>query len=315
MSGKIRTTAPLVICMLALAAGTNSCGEKPRAPEQSRIDFADIITRTGRTFSDGTEISTKVSTEKRKSQLQDQLFDEFDRCPDCFVKKFLGAQRTYLFDAITDCDSTLRVGTLFDGGKWICGPPALPEGAIVYSFGIGDNISFDMDMAGMFGCSVFMFDPSPTVVAGFSSFKSGQTCGKGRMHFQPVGLGPVSGTAGREWQLVIEGQSCEVKSLADIARSLNHTHVDVLKIDIEGGEFSAIRQMLTAKTLSALQVKQLLVEFHLWDDGAFMDFIRTIRDLKKQGFLIFRKEFNPYAADKCAEFSFVKRISAPEGHD
>lgn len=235
------------------------------------------------------------------------MLEEFEKCPQCFVQKYSGAQRTYLFDAIIDCETTMRVGTLFDGGKWICDPQSLSGSSVVYSFGIGDNISFDMDMAGMFGCSVYMFDPSPSVVANFNRFQSGQSCGKGNISFLPLGLGPVSRDESRQWDLVIEGKRCEVRSLAEIAKSLNHTHVDILKMDIEGGEMAALQQMLASGILPSLQVRQLLVEFHLWDDASFIDFVRIIGALKRQGFLLFRKEFNPYAADRCAEFSFVRR--------
>jgi FkbM family methyltransferase len=297
----------LFLIGMGLACGADSCRQKTAPPPQTKIDFADIVARTHETFIGAPLLAAKEDVARKRSQLQDQLLQEFERCPDCFVRKFVGAQRTLLFDAITDCDSAMRVGTLFDGGKWMCGPPVLPDEAIVYSFGIGDNISFDMDMAGMFGCSVFMFDPSPSVVTNFASFKSERPCGKGRIHFLPLGLGPVSNEEGRRWQLVIEGRSCEAKSLADIAHSLNHEHVDVLKIDIEGGEFAALQQMLSTKALLGLKVKQLLVEFHLWSDPSFADFVRIVATLKEQGFLLFRKEFNPYAADTCAEFSFVKR--------
>jgi FkbM family methyltransferase len=294
------------LLLLACSGPMASCGRGDAAPAQREIDFAQVITRNQKAFAGRTRPTTKKEVADQRSRQQDELFQEFDSCPQCFVKKFSGTQRTYLFDAITDCSATMRLGSLFDGGKWICDPPALPDSAIVYSFGIGDNISFDMDMAGRLACNVYMFDPSPSVVSRFKTFLSGQACGKGRMFYQPVGLGPVSGEAGRQWNLVIEGKACKVESLSNLARSLRHDHVDVLKIDIEGGEMAALRQVLASQTLDSLRVRQLLVEFHLWDDKSFEDFVRIVGALKKSGFLIFRKEFNPYAADKCAEFSFVR---------
>lgn len=304
-SARVRGAVPILL--LAWGITLASCRKAEQAPEPRRIDFAEIVAQRNHEFLDSPVIHDKDAVYRKRSLAQDQLLEEFDRCPECFVKKYVGAQRTYLFDAVTDCATTMRVGTRFDGGKWICDPQSLPESSVVYSFGIGDNISFDMDMAGLFGCDVHMFDPSPTVVAGFDRFRSGQSCGKGHLSYHPLGLGPVSTAAGRQWDLVIEGKRCEVRSLAEIAKSLNHTHVDVLKIDIEGGEFASLQQMLAARTLVSLQVEQLLVEFHLWDDTSFLDFVRTVGGLKKEGYLIFRKEFNPYAADKCAEFSFAKR--------
>jgi len=302
-----RARGTILILLLSWGVSLVSCRKAEQAPAPRRVNFADIVAQKDREFLNIPMNLDRDSIYQERSRCQDRLLEEFDQCPDCFAGKYTGAQRTYLFDAVTDCPTTMRVGTRFDGGKWICDPQSLSASSIVYSFGVGDNISFDTDMAGMFGCDVYMFDPSPSVVANFNHFKSGKACGKGHISYQPLGLGPVSGAEGRQWDLVIEGKRCEVRSLADIARSLRHTHVDILKIDIEGGEFAALQQMLTSQILLSLQVKQLLVEFHLWDDAAFMDFVRIVGALKKQQFLLFRKEFNPYAADKCAEFSFLRR--------
>ncbi len=302
-ASRVRTT--ILVLILGWAAGQVSC-RKPEQAAPRRINFADVVAQKHREYLKSPINLDRDSIYLERSRSQDQLLEEFSQCPDCFARKYTGAQRTYLFDAVTDCQTTMRFGTRFDGGKWICDPQSIPASSVVYSFGVGDNISFDMDMAGMFGCDVYMFDPSPSVVDSFSHFPTGQACGKGHVSYQPIGLGPVSDAAGHQWDLIIEGKRCETRSLADIARSLHHTHVEILKIDIEGGEFASLQEMLTSQVLLALQVKQLVVEFHLWDDAAFMDFVRTVGALKKQGFLPFRKEFNPYAADKCAEYSFLR---------
>ncbi|MGA2263161.1 MAG: FkbM family methyltransferase [Acidobacteriota bacterium] len=306
-STDLRVPRLMAICLMACTAIMLCCRKTEAPPAKAPINFDQAVQKKNREFLDGPQFNAHKDIYEKRSQIQDQILREFDQCPQCFVKKIVGAQRTYLFDAITDCAATMRVGARYDGGKWVCDPQTLPDKSVVYSFGVGDDISFDMDMAGMFGCEVYMFDPSPSVVTNFSNFKSGRSCGRGHIYFQPVGLGPVSSEEQKQWNLVIEGKPCAVKSLADIARSLNHTHVDILKIDIEGGEFAALKQMLLSRTLLSLQVKQLMVEFHLWNDDSFADFVRVIESLKKQGYLLFRKEFNPYAADKCAEYAFIKR--------
>ena len=296
----------MLVSVIACSAGLLTCKKEKAATAPRRTDFDEIVLKKHRNFLAGSLSGPMEEISVKKSRLQDQTLQEFDQCPQCFLKKVVGAQRTYLFDAIVDCGTTMRVGSPYDGGKWICNPQQLPRTPIVYSFGVGNDISFDMDMAGMFGCDVYLFDPSPSVVGNFNGFKSGQSCGRGHLSFQPIGLGPVSSNERDQWNLVLEGQRCAAKSLSDIARSLNHTHVDILKIDIEGGEFAALKQELTSQTLLSLNVRQLLVEFHLWNDECFADFIRIVGSLKKQGFMLFRTEFNPYAAEKCAEYSFVR---------
>jgi hypothetical protein len=120
-----------------------------------------------------------------------------------------------------------------------------------------------------------------------------------------VGLGPVSLDPDKADDLVLEDQKCKVKRLNEIAGELKHNHVDILKVDIEGGEMAALTEILTSGTLARLSVKQLLVEFHLWDDEHWGSFVRIISLLREQGYLIFRKEFNPSHSETCAEFCFL----------
>jgi hypothetical protein len=68
---------------------------------------------------------------------------------------------------------------------------------------------------------------------------------------------------------------------------------------------AALTEILSSGTLARLAVKQLLVEFHLWDDEHFSSFVHIIGLLREQGYLIFRKECNPLDSRRCAEFSFL----------
>ena len=49
------------------------------------------------------------------------------------------------------------------GGWWVC-PDRLSERNIVYSFGVGEDISFDLSRIRRFGLRVFAFDPTPRVI-------------------------------------------------------------------------------------------------------------------------------------------------------
>ncbi len=214
-----------------------------------------------------------------------------------------------LFDAVVDCRTTFRVGTWGDGGKWLCDPERLRAQTVVYSFGVGGEISFDLEMAGLFGAEVFMFDPTPSLSRRYQPFKTGATQGRGHVFFHALGLGPLSSEPGKEWSLTLEGQPCPVHSLAQIAKTIGHDHVDILKLDIEGGEFAALQHMLAANSLARLRVQQILVEFHVMSDQAFGDFVGIVKRLGEQGYLLFRKELNPADATHCAEFGFVRAAS------
>lgn len=242
----------------------------------------------------------------QKKRLADQakILEDYKKDSAAFVKKYQDPDRIFLFDAVIDGKNLLRVGRFGDGGKWLCDPQHLKPGAVVYSFGVGDDISFDVDMAGLFGCEVHAFDPAPSVKQSFPNYQPGQAVGKGKFWYHPVGLGPTSTKPGETDDLVIEGRKCPVKCLSEFAAELGHQHVDILKIDIEGGEMPALLEIIASGTLEKLSVKQLLVEFHLLDDEQWISFVRIIDLLREHGYLIFRKEFNP-RNEKCAEFAFL----------
>ncbi len=249
---------------------------------------------------------TKEQVQAKRLERQQGYFWEFDKCPSCFVSRIQGADRTFLFDAVVDCRTSLRVGTWSDGGKWVCDPDRLGPSPIVYSFGVGNEISFDREMASTFGAQVYMFDPTPSVSQMWTAFKAGQAEDTGRIFFHALGLGPVSEEAGKQRALTLEGQVCPVKTLREMAELLGHTHVDIVKLDIEGGEFASLKQMIATSALPALGVKQVLVEVHLWSDRAFEDLVRIVRGLADQGYLLFHKELNPGCPAYCEELAFVQ---------
>ncbi|MCY2995448.1 MAG: FkbM family methyltransferase [Planctomycetota bacterium] len=235
---------------------------------------------------------------------QAKLLEAYEKDPVAFVNRYTGVRRTFLFDAVVDGKNMFRVGTFGDGGKWLSDPQSLRPGAVVYSFGISDDISFDVEMAGVFGCEVHAFDPGPSVERSFSKYHPGQAVGKGKFWYHPVGLGPTSTNPEKADDLVIEGRKCPVKRLSEFAAELGHPRVDILKIDIEGGEMPALMEILSSRTLAKLSVRQLLVECHLWNDEQWSSFVHILGLLREQGYLISRKEFNPYDG-KCAEFNFL----------
>jgi hypothetical protein len=243
----------------------------------------------------------------QNKRLEDQtkILAAYEKDSEAFLKRYTGYARTFLFDAVIDAKNMVRVGTFGDGGKWVSDPQSLKPGAVVYSFGVGNEISFDTEMAGLFGCEVHSFDPTPSVARTFANCRPGQPVGKGKFWYHAVGLGPTSFEPEIADELVLEGEKCPVKHLDEFAAELCHTHVDILKIDIEGGEMAALTEILSSGTLAKLSVKQLLVEFHLLDDKHFGSFVHIIGLLRQQGYLLFRKEFNPWDSWRFAEFCFL----------
>jgi hypothetical protein len=285
------------LLMLAAVAAIAVC----QASCAARVlDVGALETKSKAVAGRGT-IASRADIEHERWAVQDRALEEFRACPTCFARIHRREDRHFIFDAVVDCETAIRVGRMADGGKWVCDPLQLPPEPVVYSFGAGDDVSFDTDMAVLFGSRVYLFDPSPTVVGRFGQSSWDRAFGHGHLYFQALGVGSVTSSDG----LVLEGKKCPVKTVADIARSLHHERVDVVKMDIEGGEYAVLKQVLEAKTLAALNVRQLEIEFHLWDDQAFVDFVGAIDALRREGYVIFRKEFNPIDA-RCAEYAFVK---------
>lgn len=145
--------------------------------------------------------------------------------------------------------------------------PNLNENSIVYSVGIGYNISFDLDIIDKHKTKVYAFDPTPQCIQWlnkkslpskfiFSPF--GLAAFDGELRFSlPENPDHVSASA-----VVDESKrgsfSAPVKRLSELMKIHQHTNIDLLKIDIEGSEYEVIDNILEEK----IHIKQLLIEFH-----------------------------------------------------
>jgi FkbM family methyltransferase len=194
-------------------------------------------------------------------------------------------------------------------GGFYLNPKLLKPSSVVYSFGIGEDISFDLKVIKNHHCKVFAFDPTPRTIRWISSQKL-----PSEFIFQDVGLSETSGMvsfnipanpkriSGSLLKLGAEEQykSIEVmmKSLEQLAKENGHNHIDLLKMDIEGAEYEVIGSILA----SDIKIDQLLVEFH---DRCFdmksPRSIQTVEALKKHGFELFA------ASKSFEEISFIRK--------
>lgn len=193
------------------------------------------------------------------------------------------------------------------GGFYVC-PDLLNDTSIVYSFGIGEDISFDNMIIERFGCSVHAFDPTPKSITWIKEQKLPEA-----FIFNPYGLGTINGFTRFylpqnpehvSGSLIVNSNvsianSIEVpmKTFVDIVREYGHTSIDVLKMDIEGAEYSLLESILN----SNIKIDQILIEFHdrLFHDGKKKT-KDAIRILNIHGYHIFA------ISDSLEEISFVK---------
>ncbi len=155
-----------------------------------------------------------------------------------------------------------------DYGGWTVCPQGLGPCSVVYSFGVGQDVSFDLSLIARFGLTVHGFDPTPRSIAWVRAQALPE-----RFRFHPYGLADFDGLAHfdppdhpayvsytlRAIPSEAEGAvAAPVYRLGTIARRLGHDRIDLLKMDIEGAEYAVIADLAEA----GVRVHQLLVEFH-----------------------------------------------------
>jgi FkbM family methyltransferase len=167
--------------------------------------------------------------------------------------------------ASTRVPGAARLGTYYGG--WTIIPRLLGRQSLVYSVGVGSDISFDRALIERFGCQVHAFDPTPVARAWIA-----EQAVPPQFHFHPIGLAASDGDvefalppradydsyslpqAGVSQPLV----SCPVRRLERLMTDLGHTQLDVLKMDIEGFEFGVVADILAGP----IRPRQWLIEFH-----------------------------------------------------
>ena len=147
---------------------------------------------------------------------------------------------------LVNCNKMKRVGPPGGGGKMIC-LDDISTGCVLYSLGSRLDFSFELDfqkeVGGRLGCTVHTFDctvgqpPAKSIPAG--------------IHFHPWCVG------GRDEVKVISsdlghgGEMGQYYSLTSIMKKLNHSKVDILKMDIERHEFDVINSFRNSITSSS----------------------------------------------------------------
>jgi hypothetical protein len=158
----------------------------------------------------------------------------------------------------------------FEGGKWVCGVLQITDRpCVVYSFGSYGNDIFERHIQDLNPrCEIHVFDPTSAPLA--------------RYHYHSLGI------CGQGDSFQDQAKSYPCKQLPDIMRELNHTAVDVLKMDVEGSEWDVI----TATNWSSLSIGQILVEVHDQRATRTMQTLLTsyLGKLEAAGFFMFSLE-------------------------
>ncbi len=199
----------------------------------------------------------------------------------------------------------MRLGS--DYGGYCLDASMMDQNAVVYSLGIGEDISFDLSVIEYFGVNVEAFDPTPKVKKWLSSKVLPL-----QFHFHETGIAGHDGEEifylppRKDWisHSMVEGRQngrewvrFPVMRLSTAMHLQGHSRIDVLKMDIEGAEYAVIEEIVREK----IPVTQLLVEFHHRLSSVGIDKTRrALNQLEKYGMRV------SYVCPRREVFSFVQ---------
>jgi FkbM family methyltransferase len=181
---------------------------------------------------------------------------------------------------------------------WTFCPKGLGARSVVYSAGVGKDITFEHALVKQFGCKVVLVDPSPTGretmeqaenrIPEFKFFPVGLAGHPGTLSFAPP-RHPQEGS----W-FAQGGQAATLElpcvDLCSLMQQNGHDHIDLLKIDIEGCEYEVIEDLLERR----LPVRQLCVEYHhgILPEVRRSQTVRSILKLVRHGYKLLDHEGN-----------------------
>jgi hypothetical protein len=203
--------------------------------------------------------------------------------PPLFFRWSVGLNPTY------KCKDMQRWGDEIDQGWSVCVDESTQlweldkRKCVVYSFGINHQWSFDLAAVAK-GCEVHSFDPTIIVLPYdtqpelVSSRCAAERRKRGRTSHTKDNMANANGALCapnpsphihfHDWGLYGADTDLPgigpVKRLSTIMRELGHAHVDILKADIEGGEWAAFGALGGEQmALLASSVSQLMLEIHM----------------------------------------------------
>ena len=185
-----------------------------------------------------------------------------------YLRKYLRSYPQWHFNPprVRSTRQLQRIGSEY-GGHFVDWS-LFPSDPVIYSLGVGEDISFDISLIERLGCQVQAFDPTPKVRSWIESRSVPDS-----FQFHAIGIADFDGEA--EFYLppredfishsLIPARQYSEKSirvpfakLSTVMAQLGHARIDLLKMDVEGAEYSVLADIVREK----LDVKQVVVEFH-----------------------------------------------------
>ncbi|CAL6334017.1 unnamed protein product [Bathycoccus prasinos] len=187
-----------------------------------------------------------------------------------------------------NCITKERVGKIGDGGS---------KGEVSFEADVQEKLP---------NCEIHIFDPTLT----FEQRKNVDTL-LHDIHFHDIGLGAEDGELRIKNRKSLWTQKTKstykVQTLATLMSNLGHTWIDVLKIDIEGGEWNIFKKLFEDPLM--IPATQIQIELHFLGDAKTV--LNFFENMEKRGFRVFSVEPNYYGrssdnAKLMVEYSFIQ---------
>lgn len=220
------------------------------------------------------------------------------------LKRFICFAKNGFRPNLKTLQSVEYFGTEYGG--WPLVTSLIDSESVVLSFGLGQDISFDLAVIDKFGSTVHGFDPTPKSAKWIQDQDL-----PAQFKYHSVGLAGKNGTITffapsnpnfASWSATSDAGNrsakveLPVKSIDFLIRELDLKIIDVLKMDIEGSENEVIDSLKD----SEIRPSQILVEFHHRIHNT--DFAKTksaIETLESLGYRLF------HISDLGDEYSLV----------